>query len=286
MDDNNIATLKESQNEWGIKLLRVILPHIMDGVYAMFTESKTICDQTEEQEKYLMTFQNILTRVPKWNNEIVLKETKRIEEESKCTYLEDLITCVHIAHLKILSSIRTGKSQKKIEINIPKLPQFIHSIYINISRVLYTNVFLFDPSLSSLVIQKNKEKIKELVRQTILDTIRDNIPIEQLLRAYLDETTELMDEPKKKKEDKSLRFSETNMAMSTENEESVYVPPEREPEPEEEKLKLEDVPVTISFEDLAPKQEVKIDPIVEITELVEPVKAEPEIILDIVELGA
>lgn len=286
MDDNNIATLKESQNEWGIKLLRVILPHIMDGVYAMFTESKTICDQTEEQEKYLMTFQNILTRVPKWNNEIVLKETKRIEEESKCTYLEDLITCVHIAHLKILSSIRTGKTQKKIEINIPKLPQFIHSIYINISRVLYTNVFLFDPSLSSLVIQKNKEKIKELVRQTILDTIRDNIPIEQLLRAYLDETTELMDEPKKKKEDKSLRFSETNMAMSTENEESVYVPPEREPEPEEEKLKLEDVPVTISFEDLAPKPEVKIDPIVEITELVEPVKAEPEIILDIVELGA
>ena len=138
--------------------------------------------------------------------------------------------------------------------------------------------------MSSLVIQKNKEKIKELVRQTILDTIRDNIPIEQLLRAYLDETTELMDEPKKKKEDKSLRFSETNMAMSTENEESVYVPPEREPE--EEKLKLEDVPVTISFEDLAPKPEVKIDPIVEITELVEPVKAEPEIILDIVELGA
>jgi hypothetical protein len=278
MDDNHIPTLKESQNEWAVKLLRVVLPHVMDGVYAMFTESKTICDATDEQEKYLMTFQNILSRVPKWNNEIVLKETKRIEEESGCKYLEDLITCVHIAHLKILSSIRTGKSQKKIEINIPKLPTFIHSIYINISRELYSNVFLFDPTVSSLTIQKNKEKIKELIRQTILDTIRDNIPIEQLLRAYLDETTEVLDEPKKKKEDKSLRFSETAMAMSTENEESVYVPPEET----EDKLKLEDVPVSISFEDLNPKPEVE-EPILELAELV-PEPKEPEIVLDIQEL--
>lgn len=212
----------------------------------MFAEGKSICDKTEEQEKYLMTFQNILSRVPKWNNEIVLKETKRIQEESGCSYLEDLITCVHIAHLKMLSSVRTGKTQKKIEINIPKLPVFIHSVYINISRELYTNVYLFDPTMSSLLIQKNKEKVKEIIRQTILNTIRDNIPIEQLLRAYLDETTELMDEPKKsKKEDKSLRFSETNMAMSIDNEESVYEPPE------EQKLTIMgDCP--ISVDDLTP----------------------------------
>jgi hypothetical protein len=133
-----------------------------------------------------------------------------------------------------------------------------------------------------LLIQKNKEKIKELIRETILNTIRDNIPIEKLLRAYLDETTEVMDEPKKvKKEDKSLRFSETNMAMSTENEESVYVPPEREPE---ERLKLEDITVEIPVEDLNPKP-IEAVPILELTELVEPKEPkEPEIVLDIQEL--
>lgn len=281
MDDNNIQTLKESQNEWGFKLLRVILPHIIDGVYAMFTEGKSICDKTEEQEKYLMTFQNILSRVPKWNNEIVVKETKRIEEESGCTYLEDLITCVHIAHLKMLSSIRTGKTQKKIEINIPKLPHFIHSVYINISRELYTNVYLFDPTTTSLIVQKNKEKIKEIIRQSILNTIRDNIPIEQLLRAYLDETTEVMDEPKKqKKEDKSLRFSETNMAMSIDNEESVYV------SPEEPKMTIMEDAGPLVVEDLTPKPEVPIT--IETVEIIEPVKAkeaEPEIVLDILELS-
>lgn len=280
MDDNNIATLKESQNEWATKLLRVILPHILDGVYAMFTESKTICDKTEEQEKYLMTFQNILSRVPKWNNDIVLKETARIIEQSGCSYLEDLITCVHISHLKILSSIRTGKTQKKIEINIPKLPNFVHSVYISISRELYTHVYLFDPTLPSLLLQKNREKIKEIVKQTIMDTIRDNIPVEQLLRAYLDETSEIMDEPKKtKKEDKSLRFSETNMAMSIDNEETVYTPPV--PEASEPTMKiLEDI-APIQVEDLCVKEAIEDLTPVE----VELPKKEPEIVLDIVELS-
>jgi len=280
MDDNNIATLKESQNEWATKLLRVILPHILDGVYAMFTESKTICDKTEEQEKYLMTFQNILSRVPKWNNDIVLKETGRIIEQSGCSYLEDLITCVHISHLKILSSIRTGKTQKKIEINIPKLPNFVHSVYISISRELYTHVYLFDPTLPSLLLQKNREKIKEIVKQTIMDTIRDNIPVEQLLRAYLDETSEIIDEPKKaKKEDKSLRFSETNMAMSIDNEETVYTPPV--PEASESTMKiLEDI-APIQAEDLCVKEAIHDLTPVE----VELPKKEPEIVLDIVELS-
>jgi len=281
MDDNNMNQLKESQSEWGLKLLRIILPHITDGIYAMFTESKSICDATDEQEKYLMTFQNILSRVPKWNNEIVLKETKRIEQDSGCTYLEDLITCVHIAHLKMLSSIRTGKTQKKIEINIPKLPNFIHSVYINISRELYSNVYLFDPAMTSLVIQKNKERIKEIIRQTILNTIRDNIPIEQLLRAYLDETSEVIEEPKKvKKEDKGLRFSETNMAISVDNEESVYV------SPEPPTMTILDNADPIQIEDLTPKPELQ--PIIDVVEINEPVVEvvvkEPEIVLDIEEL--
>lgn len=285
MDDNNIPALKESQQEWSIKLLRIILPHILDGVYAMFTEAKSICDKTEEKEKYLMTFQNILSRVPKWNNDIVNTETKRIVEQSTCSYLEDLITCVHITHLKLLSAVRTGKTQKKIEINIPKLPQFIHSVYIHLSRELYTKVYLFDPSLTSIQLQKNKEKVKELVKQTIMDTIRDNIPVEQLLRAYLDETTELMDEPKKtKKEDRSLRFSETDMTFDIPAEPLSFAsdPVEEPPEPSDPMppdppecsppMKISDEIVPIQVEDLSPIKEVVPE-------------NEPAIVLDIMELS-
>ena len=61
-----------------------------------------------------MTFQNFLTRVPKWNQEIIDNEAKRIVEQSKCNYLEDLLTCVHITQLKVLTSIRVATKQKKL----------------------------------------------------------------------------------------------------------------------------------------------------------------------------
>ena len=41
-----------------------------------------------------------LSRVPKWSNSIVEEETNRIIDESKCNYLEDLLTCVHITQVK------------------------------------------------------------------------------------------------------------------------------------------------------------------------------------------
>ena len=194
MDDNHIPSLRESQHEWANRLMRVILPHINDGIYAMFKEAQDICKKSEENEKYLITFQHILSRISKWNNDIIQKETLRIIERSGCKYIEDLLTCVHVAHLKILTSIRTGKTQKKVEINIPKLSDFIHSTYTMASRELYSNVYLFDTSVSSLVLQQNKSKVLDILQNSILNTIRDSVPVEHLLKAYLDETTDLIKE--------------------------------------------------------------------------------------------
>ena len=42
-----------------------------------------------------MTFQNLISQIPKWNEYTVKEETNRIIEKSNCNYLEDLITCVH-----------------------------------------------------------------------------------------------------------------------------------------------------------------------------------------------
>jgi hypothetical protein len=55
-----------------------------------------------------MTFQNLLARIPKWNQSIIDTEKKRIIELCNCSYLEDILTCVHIIQLKILSCVRVG----------------------------------------------------------------------------------------------------------------------------------------------------------------------------------
>ena len=76
-------------------------------------EADKICSETDEEEKYLMTFQNLLNNIPKWSSQIVETERERIINSSGCNYLEDLLTCIHITQLKALTISRVGIKQKK-----------------------------------------------------------------------------------------------------------------------------------------------------------------------------
>jgi len=137
-----------------------------------------------------MTFQNLLSRVPTWNSVIVEQERKRIIERSGCNYLEDLITCVHIIQLKVLTCIRVGNKQKKIDISIPKIDHFIHKVYIHVARKIYTNVYLFEKSVTPLQIQKNNRELEMIIQECILTSVRESIPTEEIIRAYMDESVE------------------------------------------------------------------------------------------------
>ena len=190
MDDFNVSSLHESKNEWGSRLLTILTPHVMDGLKSIFDEALKLCRENDELDKYLMTFQNFITRIPKWNSNIIEIERKRIIEKSSCVYLEDLVTCVHIIQLKLLTAMRAGQKQKKIDVNIPKLDDFIHKIYINVARKIYKNVYLFEINIPPLNIQKNHRELEIIIQECILNAVRESIPIETILRAYMDETIE------------------------------------------------------------------------------------------------
>ena len=147
-----------------------------------------------------MTFQNFLNNIPKWSSEIVENEKQRIITSSACNYLEDLISCVHITQLKSLTSTRVGLKQKKINIDIPDLHKFIHKTYINVARKVYVNIYLFEKNIKPLLVQKNNRELELIIKECILNTIRDSIPIEHILQMYLDETLETDVEIEEKKE--------------------------------------------------------------------------------------
>ena len=128
MDDFNIASLTECRNEYTSLLISKITPLVVQGINSIFKEAYQLCVENEEEDKYLMTFQNFLMRIHKWNNEIVEKETNRIIQDSKCSFLEELLTCVHITQMKILTTMRVSSKQKKIDIDIPSLSIFIHNV--------------------------------------------------------------------------------------------------------------------------------------------------------------
>ena len=190
MDDYNPATLSEARNEYSIRLINILSPLVIEGLKSIYQEAWELCLTNDEKDKYLMTFQNFLTRVPKWNQDIIEGETKRILAKSGCTYLEDLLACVHITQLKILTSIRVATKQKKIDIAVPKLGDFIHKVYIACARKLYTSIYLFETGVEPLQRQKNMREAETVCKECILNVIRDNMPVEKILRAYMDETVE------------------------------------------------------------------------------------------------
>ena len=190
MDDYSLAALSDSKNEWCSRLITILTPAVIDGLKSIFTEAWDLCAENDEEEKYLMTFQTFLSRVPKWNEAIISSERERIETATNCGYLEELITCVHIIQLKALTCVRVGTEQKKIDIDIPSKNEFIHRVYVNAARKLYTVVYLFEKDIPPLQVQKNNRELELIVKECVLNSVRDTMPVEKILRAYIDETEE------------------------------------------------------------------------------------------------
>ena len=190
MDDFSISNLHESRNEWSARLVTILTPLIIEGFNSIFNESIKLCETNDEMEKYLMTFQNFISRVPKWNDQIIENEYQRVLEKSNCNYLGDLLSCVHVIQLKILTCVRAGKKQKNIKIDVPAFSKFLHNIYIHVARKLYTNIYLYELNIKPLQKQKYMREYEIIVQECILTAIRETMPIEELLKAYIDESIE------------------------------------------------------------------------------------------------
>jgi hypothetical protein len=246
MDDFSISTLHESKNEWGARLVTILTPLIIDGYKSILDEAIKLCKENGEMDKYLMTFQNFISRIPKWNQSIIEIERKRICEKSGCSYLEDLVTCVHIIQLKILTAMRVGQKQKKININVPKLDDFIHKVYVNVARKVYKNVYLFEINIPPLQTQKHYRELEIIIQEGILNTLRESIPVEAILKAYMDETIEedVVEEIKEQVIEEPSKQEDimTSMASSVSNSNvNVDIPNTTPSTPTSSKLSFNDV---------------------------------------------
>ena len=191
MDDYTSNILNDSKNEWSILLINYITPHIVDGFRSIFNEAVRVCEENDEIEKYLMTYQNLLARIPKWNQQMITTEHERIVKLCNCSYLEDILTCVHIIQLKVLSCVRVGNETKKVKIDVPEFSLFLHNVYTNIARKLYSSIYLFEIDVPPLEQQKRNREFELIVQTCIMNTIRDKIPVETILRQFIDETQEV-----------------------------------------------------------------------------------------------
>ena len=190
MDDFVAANLHESRNEWTAQLVSKLTPLYLEGIYSIFDTAYKTSLETRELNKWGMVFQTMLKAVATWTPTMIQSQCDSFIERSGCNFFDDLITCVHIIQLKILTCIRVGNKTKKINISIPKFSVFLHDAYLRIARKVHGNVYLVDPTAEPYIKQQHRRELEHIIQECIMSTIRDNMPINEIIRAYLDESVE------------------------------------------------------------------------------------------------
>jgi len=193
MEDTNSSIFVQAKIEYTKQLINNLQSHLFDGVKSIYDDSKEIYKENSSSSQ-LFIFRTLLEKVPEWNNELIIAETDRIIEMSKCDYLDDLLTAVFVSHTKILMSISVNNG--KINLTVPKLSNFVHKCYINIARSLWKNPLLFSENITGLEYQKNLKIIEDIIYDCIENTVRFSLPVKDILKGQL----ELYDNKSEEKE--------------------------------------------------------------------------------------
>jgi len=184
MDELGASVYSEAKSEYTKQLTIYLMTPYHRFFMALLQQAG---EEEPNSKKILSKFQDYLSQIPEWNMDKVERETQKIITDSRCDYLEDLITAVFIAHTKVLTAIRLGSKNKKVQITIPKLNHFLHRTFTECSRLLWTSVYLFQSDLPSLDKQRNHRQIEVLLQEGIQQAIRSLLPVKNILRDYLTE---------------------------------------------------------------------------------------------------
>jgi hypothetical protein len=237
--DVTAAIYSEAKSEYTKQLIFNFQPAILRFFMERFAEIKA----SKPSKNQLSEFQTSLSQIPEWNLDKVQKETAQLLQTIQCDYIEDLITAVFIAHTKILSAIRLhSKPRQKIQITVPKPDHFMHRALSECSRLLWSNVYLFNDAASSLDKQRNMNDVNKFLEEGILQAIRNLLPVKSILRDSLQseddtvEHTKSEDVEQKKEEEKPEPKEKDNKEKEKEKEKEEVK--EMKEEKEQEKTTL------------------------------------------------
>ena len=181
--------LVDAKNEYTKLLTSYLTPCITDGFISLYDDAKNEKEEKRKDSRYddyseIQIFQDFIKKIPKWNQDIIDKESDRIIQRSKCDWLERLLYGVFVSNAKVLSIVRIQpKKDDKMRLKIPKLRNFVHKCYVECGRELYKVAYLFDDEdITSIEKQKNVRDINSIVREGIIEAVRRLLPIQDILK--------------------------------------------------------------------------------------------------------
>jgi hypothetical protein len=141
------------------------------------------------RSKILQKFQNLLRETKHWNNSMIVEHNTRLLQ--KCPWFNDLLVAVFISHVKILSSVRIKTETKKISIKLPTTEEFLHACYIKAAHDLFKDPYIYHEESNEF---ERDEKLYERFRKCIDDTIKELVPIQEILKTYISQPDSTIDD--------------------------------------------------------------------------------------------
>ena len=180
--------VKQSLRE---NLSRVLIPHVADGLWSIYDNAKTACLRNKQPGETLKTFQNLLTRVPQWTEEILNTEVARIEKASKCEYMDDLLLGVFVSYIRAFASLQQSEeTHVNVEFERPTLSKFIFTLYKSAARKSWSNAYLFKTiDVSSEQQSRNRRDIETMLSGALDEVIDSFIPWKEISKAYFQKST-------------------------------------------------------------------------------------------------
>ena len=144
--DVNIAVLVDAKKNIQ-QLQNILTGQLCEGLL------KYLMNQTKDSKKYFKLFQDNLSAIPNWNQNILEAESERIINNCNCSWIDELLTAIFVSNVRILTAVRTNNKKPDIDLRVPSFNQFLHKCYHECERIFKILICL----MKELKIQRNKK---------------------------------------------------------------------------------------------------------------------------------
>ena len=177
---DNLNILCEAKREYLGQMCLIMCPAMIEVFQDMYNEAVKL----SKGRKVLIMYQKLLKEVPNWSNAMSKNHCDNIT--NRCAWFSDLLAAVFVACTKILSAVRLKADNKKISLKLPTEEVFIQTCYNNVARDLYKDPYVFGEEQSEYL---RDEKLTERFSLCIESTVKELIPVQQILQTYMSQET-------------------------------------------------------------------------------------------------
>src|SRR5210317_1596557 len=181
---DNLNIMVEAKKEYMNQLYLLMCPPMIEVFQDMYDEAAKL----SKGRKTLIMFQKLLKEVPNWSNAMSKQHTDNIA--NRCAWFNDLLAAVFVASTKILSAVRLKADNKKISLKLPSNEVFIQTCYNNVAKDLYKDPYIFSESQNE---HARNDKLFDRFTMVIEASVRELIPVQQILQTYMNNEKEDID---------------------------------------------------------------------------------------------